>query len=112
MFISASWRLAVTTCRAVSAHNNETRRRAEAARIAREERRAPRATMPRRIRLQPASIGLALAVIATVVPVVSATNGQQAALTPGARFHGSGATAGAWLVRFRDDVTDADATRA
>jgi subtilisin family serine protease len=55
-------------------------------------------------------MAVAIALIATVgIPAVSATQPQAPA--PGSRFHGSGLKTGAWLVRFRSDVTDTDATR-
>ena len=55
---------------------------------------------------------MAIALIATVgVPAVGATQPQAPAESPAARFHGSGVRSGAWLVRFRNNVADADATR-
>src|SRR4051794_31320000 len=111
MFIRASWRLAVSTCRQVSAHHAEAERRAESARLARE---AKRTSSPSggRVRFQPASMAVAIALIATVgVPAVGATQPQAPVVSPGARFHGSGQKTGAWLVRFRSDVADGDETR-
>src|SRR4051794_21793234 len=108
MSIRASWRFAIAVCRAVSAHHAEAARRADMARVATEARRATAAHSGRRIRLQPSSIALAVAMLAIAsVPVVSAAG--TSALAPAARFHGSGQRTGAWLVQFRADVTDADA---
>jgi len=95
----------------VSAHHAEAERRAESARLARE---AKRTSSPSggRVRFQPASMAVAIALIATVgVPAVGATQPQAPVVSPGARFHGSGQKTGAWLVRFRSDVADGDETR-
>src|SRR4051812_16317000 len=98
MFISASWRLAVATCKAVSARHAERESRAERTRLASAAQRATAAPKPGhkkgRARLQPASLGIAIALIATVVPAVNATQPQPSSQTLAARFHGSGVRSG------------------
>jgi subtilisin family serine protease len=56
-------------------------------------------------RLKPSALAIVALLAALGIPALSAA-------ATDAPFHGSGTTTGGWLVQFRPDVTDADATRA
>ncbi len=63
-----------------------------------------------RLRHEPAKVAIgAVLLVALVVPAVASATGMPS-LSP--NFHGAGAVGGAWLVQYRPDVSDVDATRA